>query len=164
MAETALKELNEQIKLVRQEAYAAGFDGAMRAIRAFSEKAVPSEPVSRRSQRAVRAPRPAPAPSPRPKRAPATAKVPKEHRTAAAPRRARGANTQLVKQVLQANAPRPMRPVEIRRAIQRDKGTSIAFTSIRQSLDQLEARKIVEQVDGKTWRHHLGTGAVDLSA
>ena len=30
MAETALKELNEQIKLVRQEAYAAGFSAAMR--------------------------------------------------------------------------------------------------------------------------------------
>ena len=164
MAETALKELNEQIKLVRQEAYAAGFTAAMRAIRAFAEKAAPGEPVSRRSQRAVRAPQPASAPSPRPKRAPATAEVPKERRTAAAPRRARGANTQMVEQVLQANAPRPMRPVEIRSAIQRDKGTSIAFGSIRQALDQLEARKVVEQVDAKTWRHHLGAGAADLSA
>ena len=161
MAETALKELNEQIKLVRQEAYAAGFIAAIRAVRAFAEKAAPSEPVSRRSQRALQAPQPALTTSPRPKRAPATAKVPKEHRTAAAPRRARGANTQLVKQVLQANAPRPMRPVEIRSAIQRDKGTSIAFGSIRQALDQLAARKVVEQVDAKTWRHHLGAGAAD---
>ena len=123
MAETALKELNEQIKLVRQEAYAAGFAAAIRAVRAFAEKAAPGEPVSRRSQRAVRVPQPAPAPSPRPKRAPATAEVPKDPRTAAAPRRARGANTQMVEQVLQANAPRPMRPVEIRNAIQRDQGT-----------------------------------------
>ena len=70
----------------------------------------------------------------------------------------------MVEQVLQANAPRPMRPVEIRSAIQRDKGTSIAFGSIRQALDQLAARKVVEQVDAKTWRHHLGAGAPDLSA
>ena len=70
----------------------------------------------------------------------------------------------MVEQVLQANAPRPMRPVEIRSAIQRDRGTSIAFGSIRQALEQLEARKVVEQVDAKTWRHHLGAGASDLSA
>jgi hypothetical protein len=57
-----------------------------------------------------------------------------------------------------------MRPFEIRSAIQRDKGTSIAFTSIRQALDQLEARNVAEQVDAKTWRHHLGTGAADLRA
>ena len=164
MAETALKELNEQIKLVRQEAYAAGFAAAMRAIRAFAEKPAPSEPVSRRSQRSARAPQPAPASSPRPKRAPTTGEVPKERGTAAAPRRARGANTQMVEQVLQANAPRPMRPAEIRSAIQRDNGTSIAFTSIRQALDQLAARNVVEQVDAKSWRHHLGGGAPDLSA
>ena len=160
MAEVALKELNEQIKLVRQEAYAAGFTAAMRTVRAFAEKAAPSEPVSGRSQRAVRAPQRASAPSQRPKRAPATAEVPKERGTATAPRRPRGANTQMVEQVLQANAPRPMRPFEIRSAIQRDKGTSIAFGSIRQALDQLAARKVVEQVDAKTWRHHLGAGAL----
>jgi len=47
-----------------------------------------------------------------------------------------------VEQVLQANAPRPMRPFEIRSAIQCDKGASIAFGSIRQALSQLEARKV----------------------
>ena len=156
MAEAALKGLNEQIKLVRQEAYAAGFDGAMR-VEHFPKKRF-------RANRCRGGLNALFGRLSRPKRAPATAKVPKEHRTAAAPRRARGANTQLVKQVLQANAPRPMRPVEIRSAIQRDKGTSIAFTSIRQALDQLEARNVVEQVDGKTWRHHLGAGASDLSA
>ena len=160
MTEMAFKGLNEQIKLVRQEAYAAGFTAAMRTIRSFAEKAAPSEPVSRRSQRPVRAQLP-PAPSPRPKRASPAAEVPKERQAAAARRRPRGANTQMVEQVLQANAPRPMRPFEIRSAIQRDKGTSIAFGSIRQALDQLEARKVVEQVDGKTWRHHLGAGAAD---
>ena len=92
-----------------------------------------------------------------------TAEVPKERRAVAVPRRPRGANTQMVEQVLQANAPRPMRPVEIRSAIQRDQGSSIAFGSIRQALDQLVARKIVEQVDAKTWRHHLGAGDSDLS-
>jgi len=164
MAETALKELNEQIKLVRQEAYAAGFTAAMRAVRVFAEKPAPSEPVPGLSQRAVRAPQPASAPSPIRRRAPAIAEVPKEHRTEAAPRRPRGANTHMVEQVLQANAPRPLRPVEIRSGIQRDKGISIAFGSIRQALDQLEARKVVEQVDAKTWRHHLGAGPSNLTA
>jgi len=36
-------------------------------------------------------------------------------------------------------------PAEIRAALQRDKGVSLAFTSIRHALEQLEARKAVEQ-------------------
>src|SRR4030095_12270328 len=51
MAETALKELNEQVKLVRQEAYAAGFATAMRVGRAFAEQPAPREPASAGSKR-----------------------------------------------------------------------------------------------------------------
>ena len=74
-------------------------------------------------------------------------------RTAARPER--GLNTKLVEEVLQANAPRAMRPAEIRTAVQRDKGVAMAFTSIRHALGQLEQRRAVEPVDdGKSWRHH----------
>lgn len=65
----------------------------------------------------------------------------------------RGTNARFVEEVLQANAPRALRPAEIRRVIQRDKGVAIAFTSIRHALGQLEERRIVEPVgDHKAWR------------
>src|SRR5713101_2220004 len=71
----------------------------------------------------------------------------------------RGTNARLVEEVLQANAPRALRPAEIRRALQRDKGVAMAFTSIRHALAQLEERHTAEQVaDSKTWRYHGPAG------
>jgi Protein of unknown function (DUF2442) len=67
--------------------------------------------------------------------------------------RHRGTNARLVEEMLQANAPLALRPAEIRRAIHRDKGVAIGFTSIRHALRQLEARRAAEQVGhSKTWR------------
>ena len=55
---------------------------------------------------------------------------------------------------MQAAAPRAVRPAVIRKALQ-EWGVSMAFTSIRHALGQLEARNAAEQVgDSKTWRHH----------
>jgi hypothetical protein len=51
----------------------------------------------------------------------------------------------LVEEVLRALAPRAVRPGEIRAALQRDKGVSLAYTSIRHALGQLEGRKAVQQ-------------------
>ncbi|MGH7095069.1 MAG: hypothetical protein ACREFB_16260, partial [Stellaceae bacterium] len=66
----------------------------------------------------------------------------------------RGANAQLVAEVLQAAAPRAIRPAEIRTALQRDKGVEMAFTSIRHALGQLESRQAAEPgAENKTWRH-----------
>ena len=58
----------------------------------------------------------------------------------------------MVAEILQKAAPSALRPAEIRKALQ-DKGVSMAFTSIRHSLGQLEARNAAEQVGDKTWRH-----------
>jgi len=49
-------------------------------------------------------------------------------------------------------APRAVRPGEIRAAVQRDKGLSLAYTSIRHALGQLEGRKAVEQDGYRGWR------------
>ena len=79
---------------------------------------------------------------------------------AAGARPQRGTNARFVEEVLQANAPRALRPAEIRTAIQRDKGVSMAFTSIRHALGQLEARNAAEQIaDSKTWRYRGSGGA-----
>jgi len=58
----------------------------------------------------------------------------------------------LVEEALRAGAPQAVRPAEIRAALQRDKGVSLAFTSIRHALGQLEARKAVEQDGNGGWR------------
>jgi transcriptional regulator with XRE-family HTH domain len=65
----------------------------------------------------------------------------------------------LVEEVLQSNAPRALRPAEIRSAIESDKGVAMGFTSIRHALDELEARRVAEQItDRKTWRYRSKRG------
>jgi DNA-binding GntR family transcriptional regulator len=59
----------------------------------------------------------------------------------------------LVEEVLRALAPRAVRPGgEIRAVLQRDKGVSLAYTSIRHALGQLEGRKAVQQDGNGGWR------------
>jgi hypothetical protein len=65
----------------------------------------------------------------------------------------------MIEEILQAAAPRAVRPAEIRKALQ-EKGVAMAFTSIRHVLGQLEARNTAEQVgDSKTWRHRGASAA-----
>ena len=167
MAKTALNQLEEQIEAIRKEAFAAGYAAAMQSIREFAAKPAPgatapaaaAAPQRRRPGRPGRpaAAPPAPAPAPRQRRARAAtpAAAPQRGRRAARPQR--GTNARYVEEVLQSNAPRALRPAEIRSAIQRNQGVAMAFTSIRHALTQLEARRAAEQVgDSKTWRY---TGA-----
>jgi hypothetical protein len=170
MARTALTQLQEQIEAVRREAFAAGYAAAMQAIRDFTAKPAagsePSAPASRRGRRPAAPAEPARAPRPaRGRRPRATAAAP-----AAAPRRGRsqrpqrGTNARLVEEVLQSNSPRALHPAEIRTALQRDKGVSMAFTSIRHALGQLEGRHSAEQVaDSRTWRY-AGTAGAETTA
>ena len=156
---TAVNQLQEQIDAIRREAFAQGYAAAMQAVRDLAAQPVPGAaapgavPDGRR-----RAPRQAPSPAPNGRRAAPRVAAPAARRgrqTASRPQR--GTNARYVEEVLQANAPRPLRPAEIRSAIQRDKGVAMAFTSIRHALGQLEARHAAEQVaDSRTWRY---TGA-----
>jgi hypothetical protein len=162
MAKTALTQLQDQIDAVRREAFAAGYAAAMQSIRDFAAKPAPgAAPLAARPQgrrRAARAGRPTRQPQPR-----ATAKSPRRAGRAPGGRPQRGSNARLIEELLQSNAPRALRPAEIRRSLQRDKGVAIAFTSIRHALGQLEERGAAEQVaDSKTWRHRgtAGTGSV----
>jgi hypothetical protein len=153
MAKSALAQLEEQIAAVRREAFAAGYAAAMQVIQKATAQppaSVGAQPASLRRRRSASA-RPAkPTASPARRRRGRPAKTPAK----AASRPRRGTNAQLISEVLQAVAPRAVRPAEIRTALQRDKGVAMAFTSIRHALGQLEARKAVEQVgDGRNWRH-----------
>jgi len=169
MARTAINQLQDQIEAVRREAFAAGYAAAMQAIRDAASKPAPGAEAAaaapRRRQRATRQARSAAAPRQRQaaQRQPrAAAKPAQRTRRASARRPQRGTNARLVEEVLQSNAPRALRPAEIRSAIQRDKGVAIAFTSIRHALGQLEQRRVAEQVaDSKTWRYHGAAASAD---
>ena len=172
MARTALNTLQDQIEAVRREAFAAGYAAAMQAVRELAGKPAPGaagaaatprrgrQPGGRQAAATPESPS-APAPARRgrrPGRVAAAAPAARGRR-AATQRPQRGTNAKMVEEVLQAAAPRALRPAEIRTTIQRDKGVAIAFTSIRHALGQLEQRRVAEQIaDSKTWRY-LGGGA-----
>jgi hypothetical protein len=175
MARTAINQLQDQIEAVRREAFAAGYAAAMQTVRELAAKPAPgaaetAAAAPRRGRRVTRGvartARAAAAPQrqPRQPRQPraAAAKPAQRTRRASAARPQRGTNARLVEEVLQSNAPRALRPAEIRTAIQRDKGVAMAFTSIRHALGQLEQRRVAEQIaDSKTWRFREGGAAAD---
>ncbi|HEX3861686.1 MAG TPA: hypothetical protein VHY35_08330 [Stellaceae bacterium] len=169
MAKTALNFLQDQIEAVRREAYAAGYAAAMQAVRDFAAKptsgaeASPSEiqprPAFGRRGRPVRT-EAATVDMPRPRQSRGTSTVAVRAPRATASRPQRGTNAKLIEDILHSNAPRALRPAEIRTALRRDKGVAMAFTSIRHALGQLEARRTIEQIaDSKTWRYCDGNGA-----
>ena len=161
---TAVNQLQDQIDAIRREAYAEGYAAAMEAVRQYASRTAPSGETAAAAPRPRRGrPRRTPAPerpSPAAARPAARAAPGRPARGGRATRPQRGTNARLVQEVLQAIAPRAARPTEIRDALRRDKGVSMAFTSIRHALGQLEARNAVEQVaDTKTWRVSEGAAA-----
>jgi hypothetical protein len=158
MAKSALTQLQEQIEAVRREAFAAGYAAAMQSIRDVASQPAPGAAPARAAPARATSARATPPGRPRQKRA--AARAPQRASRAPGKRPLRGTNAQLVEEVLQSNAPRALRPAEIRSALQRDKGMAMAFTSIRHALGQLEGRHTAEQVaDSKTWRYRGAASA-----
>lgn len=171
MARSALTQLQGQIEAIRREAYAAGYAAAMQVIqKAVSGGPAAASPPRRRAAAAKRAAPAKAAPAAKPAAAAKPARATKPARAAEAPARRRrvakasaskaagsrprrGNNAAMIEDILKGIAPRAARPAEIRTALQRDKGASVAFTSIRHALGQLAAREVIEEVgDSKTWR------------
>ena len=137
MAKTAATKLQDEIDVVRREAFAAGYATAMKIIREYASRSKPESAVRPRR-------RPAPA---RQRQGRSAARSPKVGRSP------RGTNARLIVEVLEAISPRAARPSEIRETL-RDKGIAMAAASIHFALSQLQARRAVEQVaDTKTWRY-----------
>jgi hypothetical protein len=146
MAKTALTQLQDQLEAIRREAYAAGYAAAMQAIRDFAARPGSSAAPARRGRPAKAAALPAPR---RGRRRGAAAKP-----RAARRRPQRGTNARLIAEVLKALPSGTGRPADIRAALTRDKGVTMAYTSIRHSLGQLQARgEVSAGADGKTWRY-----------
>ena len=147
MAKTAVTQLQDQIEAIRREAYAAGYAAAMQAVRDFVARPGSSASPVRRGRRA-RAAEPAASRRGRP-RGPAA-----KPRRATRRRPQRGTNARLVAEVLKALPSGSGRPADIRAALTRDKGVTMAYTSIRHSLGQLQARgEVSAGADGKTWNY-----------
>ncbi len=142
MAKTAMGQLEDQVELIRREAFAAGYAAAMRAVREIASRPAPDENLPTPTAPARRG-RPPRQPQPAPREAQAS-QLPADSKPAAK-RRERGSNARFVEEALRARAALAVRPAEIRAALQHHKGVSLAFTSIRHALGQLAARKAVEQ-------------------
>ena len=149
MAKTAMNQLEDQVELIRREAYSAGYAAAMQAIREIAARPAPAEKRPTPAAPAQRG-RPPRQPQPAPRKAQGR-QTPADSKPAAK-RPERGSNARVVEEVLRALAPQAVRPGEIRAALQRDKSVSLAYTSIRHALGQLEGRKVVEQDGNGGWR------------
>ncbi len=149
MAKTAMSQLEDQVELIRREAFAAGYAAAMQAVHEIASRPAPAEkpPTRTAPVRRGRPPR-----QPQPASREARARRARADSKPAAKRLERGSNARFVEEVLRARTPQAARPAEIRAALQRDRGVSLAFTSIRHALGQLETRKAVEQDGNGGWR------------
>jgi uncharacterized protein (DUF4415 family) len=85
---------------------------------------------------------------------PAAAVSAKPPRRRAPGRPQRGTNARLIVEVLRDMPSGTARAADIRKALQSDKGVSMAFTSIRHALGQLADRhEVAASEDGKRWRY-----------
>src|SRR4030081_1793680 len=159
MPKAATMELQQQIEKVRREAYVAGYAAAMQVIADGASRPTPKAGTTaaaprRRGQGRARQAAPAAKPI-RPRRARAIGAA-TTTRPSANGRAQRGTNALIIEEILKAMAPSPVRPAEIRKALQ-DKGVVISFPSMHHALRQLEARNAAELVgDSKSWRHRDG--------
>jgi hypothetical protein len=148
LAKTAMTQLEEQLEAIRKEAYEAGYAAAMQTIRTFASRSPSAAaPAVARKQRKSAA-----AVKPQPRRSAKTT-TPKQRSKAQPTQPTRGKNASLIAEVLKGTHG-PARAADIRKALQRDKGVSIAFTSIRHALNQLAQRGDVKaSADHREWRY-----------
>ena len=126
MAKSAISELQQQIEEVRREAFAAGYGAAMQAVRELASRPAPGDGASVSRARGAARPNRAAAPT---RRGQAGASQGARPRTARAQRPQRRGNSERVREILEAAAPRALRQAEIRKAML-DKGIEISFTSV----------------------------------
>src|SRR5216684_387447 len=117
MAKTAMGQLEDQVELIRREAFAAGYAAAMRAVREIASRPAPDENLPTPTAPARRG-RPPRQPQPAPREAQAS-QLPADSKPAAK-RLERGSNARFVEEALRARAPLAVRPAEIRAALQRN--------------------------------------------
>jgi hypothetical protein len=169
MTETALNELQNRIEAIRREAFDEGYAAAMNAVHELASRSVPQQSdkpavpngsVSAKSETVRPEPDQAASllrTSDPVRRSPAKRQAARrgaaDTRRSRGDRAKRGANAQMIQEILKKVAPRAVRQAEIRKALE-DRGVSLAYPSIGHALAQLKARKTAKQV-GKSgsWRY-----------
>ena len=169
MAEEALTQLQAQIEAIRREAFDEGYTAAMQAVKELAARSAPQQSDkavvpngSESSDSAIEQPEPNRAAIPlrtgtqvrrSPTKRPATPAIATARSRSRGGRAKRGANAQMIQEVLKKVAPRAVRQAEIRRVLEQ-RGVSLGYPSIGHALGQLNARKAAKQV-GKsgTWRY-----------
>ena len=173
MAEQALTQLQAQIDAIRRDAFADGYAAAMKKVQELAARTVPqqsdkpaipngAETAESETKQAQRLQKPQPDQAAIPlrtrtavRRSPAKRRAARstatDTRRSRRGRAKRGANAQMIQEVLKKAVPRSMRQADIRRALER-RGVSLPYPSIGHALGQLKARKAAKQV-GKsgTW-------------
>jgi hypothetical protein len=137
MAKNAITELQDQIEIIRQEAYNEGYAAAMQAVLNFAKQpaqvSISKAPVKAPARKAAKTAAPK-TPSPTQARA------------------SRGNNAALTFDALKGLPDHAGRAADIRKALSATE-VDLAFTSIRHALGQLQARgQVTVAEDGKTWR------------
>jgi hypothetical protein len=149
---SAVTQLQDQIKTIQQESYTEGYKAAMQAVLNFAKQ--PTAEPQTRSTGTRKSPVKAPARR-KVTAAPATpqAASPKGTTTSRAPRMGqRGENAPMIEAALKSLPNHTGRAGDIRKAIKEQHETVLAFTSIRNALGQLQKdRKVALADDGKTW-------------
>ena len=144
MANGAMAQLEAQIESIRREAYQQDYEAAMRAVTEFA--LAPAKLKTAETRGRSRQTKSAPTP----RRA-----QPKG--TAARRRTGRGGNARQVADALRGLPDRTGPAAAIRKALASD-GISMAYTSIRHALGQLQTRGEVSVAeDGKTWSYTAPT-------
>lgn len=134
--DSAVAQLQDQIETIRREAYDEGYRAAMQVITEFAAGTVKPTPATASGR-------------PRRQRSPATTAV----KRVAAGKSSRGDNARHVAEALTTLPERTGPAAAIRKALA-GRGISMAYTSIRHALGQLQTRgeaSVAE--DGKTWSY-----------
>jgi hypothetical protein len=149
---SAVTQLQDQIKMIQHESYTEGYKAAMQAVLNFAKQ--PTAEPQTRSAGTRKSPVKAPARR-KVTAAPATpqAASPKGATASRAPRMGpRGENAPMIEAALKSLPNHTGRAGDIRKAIKEQHETELAFTSIRNALGQLQKdRKVALADDGKTW-------------
>jgi hypothetical protein len=148
MAKSAITQLQDQIEIIRQDAYNEGYAAAMQAVLNLAKQPTFGGRSRKAAQPAQvstsKAPARAPVKAPARKAAPET---PAPTQT----RASRGNNAALIFDALKGLPDQAGRAGDIRKALSAVE-VDLSFTSIGHSLRQLQARnQVTVEEDGKTW-------------
>jgi hypothetical protein len=141
MADDAIKVLEQALEASKREGYAEGFAAAMQLVRDFATSASATEHDTPRASNPVKT-------------------RPKAVRGRYFPRIPAAIAIKMVESAYESISPRAAGPAEIRRIVKAQNETDLPETSVRRSIDHLEAHNKIRRIAGtKTWVYEASAEA-----